>query len=580
MRRIALSATLLALAACSSSEPPPPTEAVTAPAPAPAEVAAPEAPDAPQLPAGKHDFEASISAGDYAAHVQTLASDEFEGRSPGSIGERATTTYLQEQFQRIGLKPGNGESYFQTVPMVETRIKPNAVMNIDVAGKPLEFAMPKDMVVGTRSGEAKTSLNASELVFVGYGVNAPEYQWNDYAGLDVKGKTVVVLINDPGFIRKDATLFKGPTMTYYGRWTYKFEEAARQGAAGCLIVHETEAAAYGWDVVQNGWTGAQFDLPASEDAEPRLKVQGWLTGEAAKALFAAAGQDFEAQRQAADQRGFKPVALGGKVSVTVESSIRQTTSDNVIGILPGTEHADEAVLYMGHWDHLGRTFAAPDNDKIFNGAIDNASGVAGVLEIAEAFARSADKPKRSIVFLLPTLEESGLLGSRYYVNHPSIPLDKTLAVINMDAMVIHGRTRDMAIIGPGQSTLEETLAEVIRAQNRVTVPEESPERGYYFRSDHFNFARRGVPALYAKSGVDMIDGGKDAGMKDANDYLTVRYHKTSDEFNPMWDLSGVIEDLTALYEVGRRVSDGSARPAWKEDSEFRVAGEKLYGKAK
>jgi Zn-dependent M28 family amino/carboxypeptidase len=572
MRRSLILVAVLALAACQREQPAP--AATPAPPAAPAAAAAPAiAADAPQLPAGPHTFDAAIRAEDFATHVQNLASDEFEGRSPGSIGERMTTTYLKTEFERMGLKPGNGDSFFQSVPMVETRVQPGAKIEFKIKDQTLAPTYGAQMVLGTRSGQASVEVPSSELVFVGYGVVAPEFDWNDYAGVDVKGKTVVVLVNDPGFIRKDPALFKGQAMTYYGRWTYKFEEAARQGAAGALIVHETEAAAYGWEVVQNGWGGPSFDLPPSEDAEPRLPFQGWLQGDAASALFTAAGLDLQQLRLAADQRGFKAVPMGGMASVSFKTIVRNATSDNVVALLPGSERPDEAVVVMGHWDHLGRTFSAPDGDKIFNGAVDNATGSAGVLEIAEAFALGKDKPKRSILFLLPTLEESGLLGSRYFAAHPTMPLPKLIAAVNMDALPVHGRARDFAVIGYGQSDLDALLAEVLKAQDRVAVPEPTPESGFYFRSDHFNFARVGVPALYGRGGIDLREGGVEAGKAEATEYTAKRYHKTADEFDPGWDVSSPVEDVQAFYAVARRIADSDLRPQWSADSEFRAAGE-------
>jgi Zn-dependent M28 family amino/carboxypeptidase len=563
MRRSTILLAVLALAACQRELPAP------APAPAPAPVAA----DAPQLPAGPHAFEPAITVADLAAHIRTLASDEYEGRSPGGIGERMTTTYLKAEFERIGLAPGNGDSFFQSVPMVETRVQPGAVVSFSVKGQEIVPAYGEQVVVGSRNGQAQVAVDGSELVYVGYGVVAPESGWNDYEGLDVKDKVVVMLVNDPGFIRKDPELFKGPAMTYYGRWTYKFEEAARQGAAGALIIHETEAAAYGWEVVQNSWGGPQFDLPTSEDPEPRLPFQGWIHYDVARQLFAAAGLDLEQQRLAADQRGFKAASLGGTAKVDFKTVIRQATSDNVVALLRGSERPEEAVVFMAHWDHLGRTFSAPDGDLVFNGAVDNATGTAGVLEIAEAFATAAQKPKRSILFFLPTLEESGLIGSRYFAAHPTVPLKNLVAGINMDALPVRGRAKDFAVIGYGQSNLDAVLVDVLAAQDRVAVPEPTPQAGFYFRSDHFNFARVGVPALYGRGGFDLREGGVAAGQAEAADYTAKRYHKTGDEYDPSWDLSGTLEDLQALYEVGRRVADADQRPQWSADSEFRAADE-------
>jgi Zn-dependent M28 family amino/carboxypeptidase len=568
MRRPLLLAALgLALAACKPAAPPAADSVVDSPASPPPPAAAP----APAKP-----YSEAITAADFSAHLKALSSDEFEGRGPGSIGERATVAYLEDQFKQLGLKPGNGESWVQTVPMVETRADPATTLQLTVKGQPRTLAFGEQMVVGTRTTKPEVTLENAPLVFAGYGVNAPEAGWNDYEGLDVKGKVVVVLVNDPGFIRKDPELFKGQTMTYYGRWTYKFEEAARQGAAGVLIVHETEAAAYGWEVIRNGWSGPQFDLPPEEDTDPRMPIQGWITTETATKLFADAGLDFESLRQAADQRGFKAVPLDATLSVNLKSTVRRATSDNVLALLPGTTRKDEAVVYMGHWDHLGHAEGPADTDTIFNGAIDNATGVAGALSIARAFAAQQPPPERSILFLIPTLEESGLLGSRYYANHPVLPLKKTVGVINMDALPIQGRARDMGLVGSGQSDLEELLASVIEPQGRVIGAEESPEKGYYFRSDHFNFARKGVPALYAKGGNDLLEGGTEAGKAAAADYVANRYHKPADEFDPNWNYDGVIEDLNALYEVGHRIAAGDTRPQWKDGSEFKAAGEALH----
>ena len=563
MRRLLYLIPLAALVACQQDTPPAETPAPTAPV-----ADSPAKPAGPQRP---HQFKPAIDAGDFARHVETLASDAFEGRAPGSAGERFTTTYLQSEFERIGIEPGNNGSFFQSVPMVETTADPATTLAITVGGQTQTLAMGTDMVIGTRTGEPLVKIDDSELVFVGYGVNAPEASWNDYAGLDVKGKTVVVLVNDPGFLRKDPELFKGPAMTYYGRWTYKFEEAARQGATGALIVHDTEPASYGWDVVKNSWSGAQFDLPPSEDPSPRLQFEGWITGEAATKLFAASGKDLAQLKLAADARGFAPLTLDAKLDVELKSTSRSKSSDNVVGMLPGTTRPDEAVVYMAHWDHLGKHENEP-GDNIYNGAIDNATGVAGVLEIAEAFAHQEPKPARSIVFFLPTLEESGLLGSKYYAAHPPLPLAKTVAAINMDAMSVAGRAKDVAVVGHGQSDLEDLMAEVLKAQDRVIVAEPTPERGYYFRSDHFNFAKQGVPSLYAKSGVELREGGAAAGSAAVDGYTKERYHKPGDEYDPAtWDLSGTIEDVVALYEVGKRIATGEVNPAWRPDSEFASA---------
>ncbi len=530
----------------------------------------------PEPVAASHAFAADITAADFAEHVKVLASDAFEGRAPGTAGEEKTVEYLQAQFQRLGLKPGNGDSWFQHVPMTVTTADPSAVLALDVAGKVQSLAFGTDMVVGTRTGQAKVEIKDSELVFVGYGVDAPEQQWNDYAGLDVKGKTVVMLVNDPGFHVADESLFEGRRMTYYGRWTYKFEEAARKGAAAALLIHDTEGASYGWDVVKNSWSGEQFDLRAADDPAPRLPIQGWITGEAAKTLFSDAGLDLDALRKAANQRGFKPVPIKAKASLALNSTIAEKSSRNVMALLPGSERPDEAIVYMAHWDHLGKHDGEvnPDGsgDVIYNGAIDNGTGVAGILEIAEKFARSTP-PKRSLLFLAVTLEESGLLGSKYYVAHPSLPMAKTVAVVNLDAMRVFGKSRDIAVTGFGNSELEDILKGIADKQGRVLHAEAAPEAGYYFRSDHFNFAKAGVPALYAKGGEDLLEGGLEAGRKAAEDYTTNRYHKPGDQFDAAWNVEGVLQDLEALHGVGQVLAGSDQWPQWYPGNPFRAARE-------
>ena len=562
-------AAALALAACNRQAPEP-----QAPQPAPDTTA----------PAGTHVFNDALDADDFADLVKTLASDEFEGRAPGTPGEEKTVGYIKAQFERIGLKPGNNGDWFQTVPMQETTADPATSMTLAVGGKTHTLKFGTDMVVGTRTGQSDVKVDGSDLVFVGYGVDAPEQQWNDYAGVDVKGKTVVMFVNDPGFHAKDPALFEGNRMTYYGRWTYKFEEAARKGAAAALIIHDTDGASYGWDVVKNSWSGAQYDLRAAHDPEPRLPVQGWITGEQAKALFSDAGLDLDKLRADAGKRGFKPVPMDAKMSVSLKSTVAEKSSRNVVGLLPGTEKPDEAVVYLAHWDHLGKHDAeqAPDGkaDVIYNGAVDNATGVAGIIEIAEQMAK-VGKPKRSVLFLAVTLEESGLLGSKYYVAHPAIPLDRTVAVINLDAMGVAGRSKDLVVTGLGNSELEDILKPIAEKQGRTLVAESNPAGGYYFRSDHFNFAKAGVPALYTDAGSDLVEGGKAAGDAAGKDYNDNRYHKPGDEYDPAtWKLDGVLEDLAAVYDVGLQVANADTWPNWYKDNAFRAARDKmLQGKA-
>ncbi|MEG3193343.1 M28 family metallopeptidase [Lysobacter sp. D1-1-M9] len=520
---------------------------------------------------------AGIDAADFAAHVQALSSDEFAGRAPGSIGEEKTVAYLTAEFERLGLQPGNDGSYLQTVPMVETTADASTVLTLQVDGEPRELQFGSDMVINTRTGEAQVEIDDSQLVFVGYGVNAPELGWNDYAGVDVEGKTVVMFVNDPGFHTEDAELFEGQRMTYYGRWTYKYEEAARQGAAAAIVIHDTEGASYGWDVVKNSWSGPQFDLPAAGDPNPRLPAQGWITGDVARSLMSDLGHDLDELYTAANQRGFEAIALDATLSLDLASTTSLKTSPNLVAILPGTTQADEAIVYMGHWDHIGDHEG--EGDTIYNGAIDNATGIAGILEIAEAFVNQEPAPERSVVFLAVTLEESGLLGSQYYVANPSVPLEQTVAVINLDALPVIGPARDMTVVGFGSSQLEDILKQQTDTQDRVLKAEATPESGFYFRSDHFNFAKAGVPALYAKGGDDLIEGGVDAGQRAQSDYRNNRYHQPGDEFDPNWNFEGVIQDLEALYGVGRELAANEQWPTWYEGNPFLAAQQQLRGSA-
>ncbi len=538
-------------------------------------------PQAPvPAPAPGHAFSTGINAADFAELMKTLASDAFEGRAPGSRGEQLTVDYIRDQMQRIGLQPGNGDSWFQEVPMTETIADPATVLTLVHGDARRTLAFGSDMVVGTRSGQPEVRIDASDMVFVGYGVDAPEQDWNDYAGQDWKGKTVVMLVNDPGFHAGDARLFEGKRMTYYGRWTYKFEEAARKGATAALIVHDTAGAAYGWDVVRSSWGGAQYDLPAAEDKEPRLQAQGWLSAEAARQLFADAGLDLDKAYHDAGRRRFKPVPLRTTLSLDLKSSIAEKKSRNVVAVLPGSRRADEAVLYMAHWDHLGRhadqAHDAQAGDDIYNGAVDNATGVAGILEIADAMVHQQPAPERSVVFLAVTLEESGLLGSQYYVSHPTFPLDKIAGVINIDAMSVNGRARDMTVTGYGSSELEDILKPLAAAQKRTLHAESAVQSGFYFRSDHFNFAKAGVPALYAGGGVDLLDGGVEAGRKAAEAYARDRYHSPRDEYDAAsWKLDGALQDLELLYGVGRELAGGDSWPNWYEGNPFKANRDRM-----
>ena len=502
--------------------------------------------------------------------TRTLASDAFEGRAPGSAGEEKTIAFLTERFKAAGLKPGNGDSWVQEVPLVEITGKDFAPLAITGKGAPLSFQYGKDWVGATYREEAETKIDASELVFVGYGINAPEKGWNDYAGLDVKGKTVVILVNDPDW--QTAGLegpFNGKAMIYYGRWTYKYEEAARQGAAGALIVHQTAPAAYGWNVVESSWSGPQAYAQRGADAEPLTQMNGWVTEDAARLVLKAAGQDLDALTKAAQVKGFKAVPLGMKLSTGFKNDVRSFMSHNVIGILPGSEAPEEYVLHTAHWDHLGRCTPAPDGDNICNGAVDNATGTAALIALAEAHAK-AGAPRRSLVFLAVTAEESGLLGATYYAQNPVFPLAQTVGGVNMDALSVAGPAKDVTVIGGGKSQLDAFLDTALKAAGRTATPDAKPEAGYYYRSDHFAFAKLGVPMIYVEGGEDLVNGGRAAGAAAAADYTENRYHGPKDEFNEGWDWSGVMTDLQLYYRLGRMMAASSSWPTWNEGDEFRA----------
>lgn len=557
--RIALTlASTFALAACQTHEPP------AAGARALPSTAIPVA------PTEEGHFSAAITAADFAARLRRISSDEFDGRKPGTAGEHATTAWIQAQFEQIGLAPGNSGHWLQSVPMVETNvIDADAVeLRVSAGGSRQRYAYREDMIVGALAAAARVDIAGSGIVFAGYGVDAPDYGWNDYAGIDVRGKTVIVLANDPGWGNHDESLFKGRALTYYGRWTYKLEEAARKGAAACLIVHDTDAAGYPWSVVVNSWSGGQQSLPVEEDREPRVAAGGWITTAAARRLFAQAGADFDALKKGADRRGFRAIALDAELSLAFDSRITRASSDNVLGLLRGSTRPDEVVVYSAHWDHFGRDPALPGH-PIYNGAIDNGTGIAALLEIAEAFARQQPPPQRSVLFLADTLEEASLLGSRYYVAHPAFPLARTVADINIDALPIMGPTHDIAVISWGQSDLDELIRAAAAAQGRKVVPDDAADKGFFFRSDQLNFARRGVPVLYARSGLNLVDGGEEAGRRAYADYTEHRYHKTSDVYDPHWDFRGIVDDVNAFYAVGRRLAADAPFPQWKADADFR-----------
>jgi Zn-dependent M28 family amino/carboxypeptidase len=515
-----------------------------------------------------------ISAAEYERHIVTLSSDEFEGRKPGTAGERKTVDYLVAEFKKLGLAPGNGESYLQQVPIVEITAGSDATLSLGAAT--LEYG--KDVVMWTKRIVPEISIADSPLVFVGHGVVAPEYGWNDYAGVDMRGKTAVILINDPGFATNDATLFRGRAMTYYGRWTYKFEEAARQGAAAAIIIHDDKPAAYGWGTVQTSWTGPQLDTASADGNASRVAIEGWMTNAAGDAVLRANGRSYDELLIAASQPGFKPIPLAQQASGSLRNLIRRSSSPNVIAMIKGSKRPDEYVIYTAHWDHLGKSLAR-GGDNIFNGALDNATGTSGLLTIAKAFAESKRPPERSVIFLAVTLEESGLLGSAFYVQNPIFPLKRTVAALNMDAIPWGGPTRDVSVIGYGASELEPYLERAAVRQDRVLREEPTPENGFFYRSDHFNFAKVGVPALYFKLGIEDREKGAEWAKAQAAEFTALHYHKPSDEFRPGTDLRGGLQDLELLFEIGSTLAREKRFPNWYATSEFRAARDRSLAAA-
>ncbi|UCF40691.1 MAG: M28 family peptidase [Gemmatimonadota bacterium] len=510
-----------------------------------------------------------MTAEELAAHVEILSADSLEGRGPSSVGEERTIAYLEQQFRAIGLEPGNGDSYLQEVPLVSITARPDARLTIAGGGRTTSYRYGREFMAWTTRVVSQSTLNASEMIFVGYGIVAPEYDWNDYAGVDVTGKTVVILVNDPGFATKDTALFNGNAMTYYGRWTYKYEEAARQGAAGALIIHETEAAGYPWAVVESSWSGPQFDLVRDDNNMSRVAVEGWLTLEAADAVFTQAGLNRDSLAQLAHTRDFRAVAMPLRASVRLRNTLRRSTSNNVLGVLPGGERADEYVVFMAHWDHLGID-PSLEGDQIYNGALDNATGTAGLLELAKAFASLETRPPRSILFLAVTAEEQGLLGSAHYAANPTVPLATTVAAINMDGLNIYGPMNDVTVIGLGNSELDDYLEAAARQQGRRVRPDPEAEKGFYFRSDHFNFAKQGVPALYTDQGIDHVEHGEAWTMERRAEYTAENYHKPSDEYDVNWDLTGAVDDLRLLFRVGYTLAQESTFPNWREGVAFKA----------
>jgi Zn-dependent M28 family amino/carboxypeptidase len=552
MRQILLSLSVLAAAACTTV---PANQAGTG---------------SPSSASAAATAEPQISAETLQRVTRELSSDAFEGRAPATRGEELTVAALTREFQRAGLQPGNNGSWTQDVPLVEINATNNPQLRVTGGGQPLTFNYRTDMVAASYRAQPRVAFDNSEIVFVGYGINAPERNWNDYAGVDVRGKTVIILVNDADWQSQSTEgPFNGRAMTYYGRWTYKYEEAARQGAAAAFIVHQTEPASYGWMTVQNSWTGPQLYMDDGRGGANQTMANGWLQQEAARRLLAAAGQDLDALTRRAQQPGFRAVPLGNlRASMSIDNAIRRQASRNVIGILPGSTRPDEYVLYTAHWDHLGQC-PETGEDRICNGAIDNATGTAALVALAEAHAR-AGPTERTLVFLAVTAEESGLLGSAYYAANPVFPLARTAGGINIDALNMAGLSRDWIAIGAGKSELDDYVRRAIAPQGLTLSPEPSPEAGYYYRSDHFSLAKQGVPMIYAESGEDLVNGGPAAGRAWADAYRSQRYHGVEDEWDDSWDWSGATRDVHLYYRIGRELANSRAWPNWVQGDEFRA----------
>lgn len=516
----------------------------------------------------------AITADGFLAQIRDLSADSMEGRGPGTTGEAKAVAYLERRFREIGLEPGNPDgSYIQNVDLIGYTSSPRA--SITAGGRPFTLRFPDDYVASSRHDRPRTTVENSEIVFVGYGVVAPEYGWDDYKDVDVRGKTILMLVNDPAVPALDdpealdTTMFKGRAMTYYGRWTYKYEIASEKGAAAAIIIHETGPAGYPYDVVKGSFALEQFDVP-SPNAGTRVPVEGWITFNRARELFLQAGLSLDALKVAAKSSGFKPVSLNGATAnFDIGINVRRIQSKNVVGRLPGSELPDEHVIYTAHWDHLGVN-PTLRGDQINNGALDNASGTSAILEIAKAFKALPTPPKRSVLFLAVTAEEKGLLGAKYYAQNPLYPLNRTAANINFDGINQWGRTSDFTIIGLGNSELDDITTSVLAADNRTVRPDAEPEKGFYYRSDHFEFAKEGVPALYFDAGVTFVGKPEDYGMQKRNEYTTNDYHKPSDEVKPDWDLTGAVDDTRAMFRVGYIVAQQSRFPEWKPGTEFKA----------
>lgn len=516
------------------------------------------------------DTSSGITEADFAYRISTLADDRFGGRGPASEKGEPAAQWIATEMENAGLQPaGVDGSWFQPVALIESTLdEATSSFEITLNGEPMGLTSLEDVTYWSQNPQESVSLEASDLVWVGYGTVAPEYGWDDYQGVDVEGKTVVMLINDPGFINQGED-FNGSAMTYYGRWTYKFEEAARQGAEGAIIIHQTEPASYPWGTVRASWSGPQFILAAGANND-FVDVQSWITEETAVTLFEAIGLDFEAEAARAASGEFTPVTMeGAQLSASLNNSLRELSSNNVAGMIEGAERPDEYVLFMAHWDHIGERLNFAGDDQIYNGAVDNATGTAAILEIAERFAGNAGAPARSLIFVAVTAEEQGLLGSEYYAIDPLVPHNQTVAGFNFDGMLPIGPTEDIVVIGYGSSELEDILRVQAEERGMYLTPDPNPEAGYYYRSDHVTLARRGVPMLYADSGSIHAELGAEYGAQIEAGYRLERYHKPSDEYNEDWDLAGFVQSTNLMYDVAAQLANSEDWPTWYEGNEFR-----------
>ena len=515
---------------------------------------------------------------DLEPNLITLSSDEFMGRMPFTEGDKLTTSFLESKFKEMGLEPGNGDSYFQEVPMVSIITYPEQSMEFKTAQGSVVGEGLKDFVIWTQRTDSVVKVEDAEVVFAGFGIVAPEYGWNDYKNLDVKGKIVVVMINDPGFGSEDSTFFKGNTMTYYGRWTYKYEEAVRQGALGCLIVHNTIPAGYGFNNIQNSWKASKLYLDDRGQDKYKLGFEGWITLPFATQLFEKMGKNQSELLQNARKPDFQGFSTGMTLSTSLAVEPTYNVSKNVIAKVTGKTAPEEVIIYTAHWDHIGIGKPDETGDTIYNGALDNASGTAALLVLAKAF-KTDKQPDRTVVFLAVTAEEQGLWGSAYYAKQPIYPKEKTVANINMDGVNPYGKMKDVSVIGVGQSEMEDLLDEELKKLGRYAAPEPNPVVGYYFRSDHFNFAKIGIPALYIGTGIDHVEKGKEYGKQLQDDYVAQYYHKPADAYDPTrWNLDGAVDDVQLLYQVGRNLANSTKWPGWKEGSEFKAIRDSYFKK--